>query len=344
MKSLLSLPRVPLVTGPTPLQPAPRLSAALGTEVWLKRDDLTGLGLGGNKLRGLEYLLGEAIEQGCDCLVTGAGAQSNWAMLAALAARRSGLDPYLVFYGSPTRPVGNLLLDELIGADMRFTGELDRASVDVAMDKLGDDLTAAGRRPYVVPRGGATELGAAGYVRASLELADQLQATGLVPSQLWLATGSCGTQGGLVAGARWLRTPYQVVGVTVSRPASECVARITSLAEGVAGLLGLPHLEVDEPSGVAEPSAVGGVTVLGGYLGPGYGQSSAEGQDAARLVARTEGVFLDPVFGAKAMGALVDAARAGRVKGPAVFLVSGGAPTLFAGPKACLMTTPAEEK
>ena len=333
MKSLLSLPRVPLVTGPTPLQPAPRLSAALGTEVWLKRDDLTGLGLGGNKLRGLEYLLGEAIEQGCDCLVTGAGAQSNWAMLAALAARRSGLDPYLVFYGSPTQPVGNLLLDELIGADVRFTGELDRASVDFAMNKLGDDLTAAGRRPYVVPRGGATELGAAGYVRASLELADQLLATGLVPSQLWLATGSCGTQAGLVAGARWLRSPYQVVGVTVSRPAAECLDRVTSLADGVAGLLGLPHADGFESEAVGEPAAAGGFTVLGGYLGPSYGQSSPEGQDAARLVARTEGVFLDPVFGAKAMAALIDAARSGQVVGPVVFLVSGGAPMLFAGPK-----------
>lgn len=333
MKSLLSLPRVPLVAGPTPLQPAPRLSAALGTEVWFKRDDLTGLGLGGNKLRGLEYLLGQALEQDCDCLVTGAGAQSNWAMLAALAARRCGLDPYLVFYGSPSRPAGNLLLDELIGADVRFTGELDRASVDTAMNKLGEVLAAEGRRPYVVPRGGATELGAAGYVRASLELGNQLMATGLVPSQLWLATGSCGTQAGLVAGARWLRSPYQVVGVTVSRPAAECLDRVTSLADGVAGLLGFPHADGVERAAAGEPAAVGGFTVLGGYLGPGYGQSSPEGEDAARLVARTEGVFLDPVFGAKAMAALIDATRSGQVIGPVVFLVSGGAPTLFAGPK-----------
>jgi D-cysteine desulfhydrase len=333
MQSLLSLPRVPLVAGPTPLQPAPRLSAAIGAEVWFKRDDLTGLGLGGNKLRGLEYLLGDAIELGCDCLVTGAGSQSNWAMLAALAARRCGLDPYLVFYGSPTRPTGNLLLDDLVGADVRFTGELERASVDSAMRKLGDALVADGRRPYVVPRGGATELGAAGYLRASLELAGQLLTTDLVPSKLWLATGSCGTQAGLVAGARWLSTSYQVVGVTVSRPAAECVARISSLAGGTAGLMGLPHEEVDEPSVTGAHAASGGVTVLGGYMGPGYGLPSPKGEDAARLVARTEGVFLDPVFGAKAMAALVDAARQGQIAGPVVFLVSGGAPTLFAGPK-----------
>lgn len=333
MKRLLSLPRVPLVTAPTPLQPAARLSEALGTEVWLKRDDLTGLGLGGNKLRGLEYLLGDAIEQGCDCLVTGAGAQSNWAMLAALAARRCGLDPYLIFYGRPTWHAGNLLLDELIGADVRFTGEFDRASVDSAMEKLGDALTAEGRRPYVVPRGGATALGAVGYLRASLELGDQLLATGLVPSQLWLATGSCGTQAGLVAGARWLRSPYEVVGVTVSRPVAECVARVTALADGVTSLLGLPLAGAFESSVVGALGVVGGVTVLGGYMGSGYGHPSAEGQDAARLVARTEGVFLDPVFGAKAMAALRDASRGGPLVGPVVFLVSGGAPTLFAGPK-----------
>ncbi|MGH3947575.1 MAG: 1-aminocyclopropane-1-carboxylate deaminase/D-cysteine desulfhydrase [Pseudonocardiaceae bacterium] len=317
----MSLPRVLLVAAPTPLQPAPRLSAALGTEVWFKRDDLTGLGLGGNKLRGLEYLLGEAIAQRCDCLVTGAGSQSNWAMLAALAARRCGLDPYLVFYGSPTRPSGNLLLDELVGADVRFTGELDRASVDAAIEKLGAELSAAGRRPYVVPRGGATAVGSAGYVRAGMELADQLMATGLTPSRLWLATGSCGTQAGLVAAARWLRSPYDVVGVTVSRPVDECVVRINSLADGVTAMLGLPHADAGE------------VTVVDGYLGPGYGQSSPEGEDAARLVARVEGVFLDPVFGAKAMAALVDVAQAGRVDGPVVFLVSGGAPTMFVGPK-----------
>ncbi|HEY0543575.1 MAG TPA: pyridoxal-phosphate dependent enzyme [Actinoallomurus sp.] len=324
MKELLSLPRVPLVAGPTPLLPVPRLSAEIETEVWFKRDDLTGLGLGGNKVRGLEYLLGDALAKGRDCLVTGAGPQSNWAMLAALAARRCGLAPYLVFYGSSARPTGNLLLSDLLGVDVRFTGEFDRSSVDTAIDKLGAELSAAGRRPYVVPRGGATPLGAAGYVRASLELADQLMADGLTPSQLWLATGSCATQAGLIAGSRWLRSPYDVVGVTVSRPVDECVTRVASLADGATQLLGLPSAGAD------------GATVLGGYRGPGYGQASPEGDAAARLVARTEGVFLDPVFGAKAMAALVDSARGGQIDGPVVFLVTGGAPTLFAGQKGSL--------
>jgi D-cysteine desulfhydrase len=158
-------------------------------------------------------------------------------------------------------------------------------------------------------------------VRASLELADQLMAASLAPLVLWLATGSCATQAGLVAGAAWLRAPYEVVGVTVSRSVGECLARVTSLAGGATDLLELPH--VDAPA----------VTVLDGYLGPGYGERSREGEYAARLVARTEGVFLDPVFAAKAMAALIGAARAGWITGPVVFLVTGGAPTLFTAPK-----------
>ena len=147
MNTLLDLPRVTLATTPTPLQPAPRLSDAIGVEVWLKRDDLTGLGLGGNKVRALEYLVADAIAQDCDCLVTGAGFQSNWAMLAALTARCSGLDPFLVFYGDPVPPSGNLLLDEVVGADIRFTGSGERASVDHAIDTLASELRASGRRP-----------------------------------------------------------------------------------------------------------------------------------------------------------------------------------------------------
>lgn len=314
--ALLALPRVRLLPGgPTPLQPAPRLSAELGVEVWLKRDDLTGFGLGGNKVRGLEYLLADAEQQGCDCLVTGAGPQSNWAMLAALAARARGLDPYLVYYGSPAEPAGNHLLAELAGADVRFTGEADRTSVDAAVAALAEQLRVAGRRPYLLPRGGAVPLGAVGYVHAALELAGQLLDTGVAPRTLWLATGSCGTQAGLVAGAGWLQLGARVVGVTVSRPADECRARVTELAAGAAALLGIPAPGHDD------------VDVRGGYAGPAYGHASKEGEAAAALVARTEGVFLDPVFGAKAMAGLVDAGPA--TPGPVVFLCTGGAPTLF---------------
>ncbi len=314
--SLLQQPRVRLGTFPTPLQPAPRLSAAAGVEIWLKRDDLTGLGLGGNKVRGLEYLLADAERQGCDTLVTGGGAQSNWAMLAALAARTRGLDTVLVCYGDPVPPTGNMVLAELVGAEVRFTGDPARESVDRGVEEIAAELRTGGRAPYPLGRGGATAVGALGYVAASLELATQLRDVGLTPTELWLATGSCGTQAGLRAGAEGLRLGYQGVGVTVSRPVWECAARIDRIADEVAELIGTP-------------CAGSCPVVVGGHIGPGYGYRSAEGDDAARLVARTEGVFLDPVFAAKAMAGLLDAARAEAVTGPVVFLVTGGAPTLF---------------
>jgi D-cysteine desulfhydrase len=322
MTGLLSLPRVELALTPTPLVPAPRLSAAAGVEIWLKRDDLTGIGLGGNKVRALEFLLGEALAQGCDCLVTGAGPQSNWAMLAALAARRVGLDTHLLFYGDAGPSVGNRMLAELAGAEVTFTGDPDRGSVDAAIETTAVKLHSAGRRPYVLPRGGATALGAVGYARGTLELSEQLLRTNIRPAQLWLATGSCATQAGLVAGARWLSLPYDVIGVAVSRPVDECRRIVHELACGAADLIGAHRTDPAD------------VTVLDGHHGPGYGVRSADGDAAAALVARTESVFLDPVFAAKAMAALIaTAAGDAVVPGPVVFLVSGGAPTLFSVPE-----------
>jgi D-cysteine desulfhydrase len=316
MTGLLRIPRIPLGTFPTPLHAADRLSAAAGVEIWLKRDDLTGFGLGGNKVRGLEYLLADAEQQGCDCLVTGGGPQSNWAMLAALAARTRGMDSVLVSFGRPVPPVGNHALAVLAGAQLRFTGDDDRSSVDRVVDEVAAELRGRGRMPYAVGRGGATGVGALGYVAAGLELAEQLQRSRLRPAQLWLATGSCGTHAGLSAASAWLRPGYDVVGVTVSRPAAECAERIVRIADEASGLIGAP-LQSGPP------------TVLDGFMGSAKGARSAAGDEAAALVARTEGVFLDPVFAAKAMAGLLAAARAGAVEGPVVFLVSGGAPTLF---------------
>jgi D-cysteine desulfhydrase len=316
--SLFALPRIRLATLPTPLQPAPRLSAAVGVEIWLKRDDLTGLGLGGNKVRGLEFLLADALAQGCDTVVTGGGPGSNWAMLAALAARTRGLDTVLVCYGDPVPAVGNMALATAVGAEIRFTGDTDRTSVDTGVAAVAEQLWSAGRTPYPLGRGGATAVGALGYLTAAREIAVQLADAGCAPSAIWLATGSCGTQAGLVAGAGWQRL-CPVVGVTVSRPADECGARVAAVSHAAAELAGVP------PPG-------GTPIVVDGHIGPGYGKRSAEGDAAAELVARTEGVFLDPIFAAKAMAGLLAAVERGEVEGPVVFLVTGGAPTLFTTP------------
>jgi D-cysteine desulfhydrase len=168
-------PRVPLGTLPTPLHPAPRLSAEVGVEIWLKRDDLTGLGLGGNKVRALEFVLGAALAEGADTLLTGGGPSSNWVMLAALAARTRGMHPVLVIYGSPTPLVGNLALAELAGAEIHFTGEDDRSSVERVIDVIAGNLRATGRKPYSLGRGGATATGALGYLAATGELVRQTQ-------------------------------------------------------------------------------------------------------------------------------------------------------------------------
>ncbi|HYT40367.1 MAG TPA: pyridoxal-phosphate dependent enzyme [Acidimicrobiia bacterium] len=330
------LPRCRLATLPTPLLAAPALSEALGVEVWVKRDDMTGLALGGNKARKLEFLGGEAVARGADTLVTGGGSGSNHVQLTAAAAARLGLGCVVVCYGSaPTagEPLG-LRLTRRFGAEVLFTGSPDRASVDIRLDEVAAKLTAEGRRPYVIPRGGASAVGAVGYALAAVELADQLAAAGLPAATLLLATGSCGTQAGLVAGAALgepaasTTTPatpaastarLEVVGVPVSRPPEECVERIVRLATGCAERLGSDRV-----------FTAGDVHLLGGYLGPGYGKASPEGEEAAVLAARTESLVLDPVFTAKAMAALVAEGRRGALAGPVVFLHTGGTPSALA--------------
>ena len=319
------LPRIPLAILPTPLAPAPRLSEAVGIEVWVKRDDLTGLLLGGNKARKLEFLCGEALARGADTLVTGGGAGSNHVQLTAAAAARLGLGCIAVCYGDApaTDPLG-LRLARRLGAEVVFTGSPERASVDRRLEEVAAKLTADGRVPYVIPRGGASAVGAVGYAVAAVELAAQLAPAGVPAATLLLSTGSCGTQAGLVAGAGGAAGPmpghgFTVVGVPVSRPPEECVERIARLATGCAERLGSERVFTEAD-----------VHLLGGYLGPGYGQASPEGDEAAALVARTEGLVLDPVFTAKAMAALIAEARRGTLTGPVVFLHTGGTPAALA--------------
>ena len=310
-------PRTPLATLPTPLQRAPRLSEAVGVEVWIKRDDLTGLLLGGNKARKLEFLCGEALAGGADTLVTGGGAGSNHAQLTAAACARLGLGCVVVCYGdAPASDPLGLRVTRRLGAEVVFTGSPERSSVDARLEEVAAKLTAEGRHPYVIPRGGASAVGAVGYAAAALELRVQLDAQGLGLAVVFLATGSCGTQAGLVAGASlFCDRRLGVIGVPVSRPPEEVVERVARLATGCAERLGSDRGFTDLD-----------VHLLGGYLGPGYGKPSPEGHEAALLAARTEGLLLDPVFTAKAMAALVAETRAGNLTGPIVFLHTGGAP------------------
>ena len=304
-----TLPRFPLVAAPTSLQRAERLESAIGAgPLYVKRDDLTGFAVAGNKARKLELLLADALASGADIVLTGGGAGSNHASATAAAARVADLDCVLLYYGEPMAEESpGMRLARFFGAEIRFSGDSRRESVDDGLATIADQLRSAGRRPYVIPRGGATPLGAVAYGLALDELAAQLDVD---QATIVVATGSGGTQAGLVAGVVNRGRRWQVVGASVSRPVDECLTRVLRLAQGAASLCGWP---------VADPGDVD----VRDLRGPGYGIPSAESSAAARLAAHREGLLLDPVFTAKAMAQVMRLATADS-PGPIVFWHTGG--------------------
>ena len=320
---LATLPRYPLATLPTPLHRARNLETALGPRcprIYLKRDDLTGLAFGGNKARKLEYLLADALANEATMLVTEGAVQSNHARITAAAAAIAGLRSALVLDARQGADVaGNLLLDHLLGAEVRIVP--DKAARTALMASIGDELRVAGEHPYVIPTGGSVPIGAAGYVTMVAELLAQLMSCGEAPSRLYFPTGSMGTQAGLVVGARAFSAPFVVYGVAVEHPVEQLIAGGLALANGTAELLGL-----DQCFDAAD------IVVDGGFIGVDYGVPTKEGIEAIRLLARTEAVFLDPVYSGKAMAALISHARAGELdpNEAVVFLHTGGGPSLFA--------------
>jgi D-cysteine desulfhydrase len=277
----------------------------------VKRDDLAGFALAGNKARKLEFLVADALSGGCDVLVTGGGPGSNHCQATAAAARVAGMACVLVLWGEqPAKEHPNLRLARAFGAEVRFTNDPERGSVDRGLEEAATGLRDAGRAPYVIPRGGASALGAVAYALAADELAEQLQASGVKPGAVVVAAGSCGTQAGLVAGVVARGYPWRVVGAAVSRPVDESRERVLDLARGCAGLLGTPEASEDDVD-------------VRDARGPGYGLPSPEGVAAARLAAETEGLLLDPVFTAKAFAVLVSMIRDG-LDAPAVFVHTGG--------------------
>ena len=315
-----SIGRVPLADLPTRLQEAPRLARHLGlSRLLVKRDDTTGLAMGGNKARKLEYDLAPALEEGCDVVVTIGGTQSNHAVMTAAAARRTGLDVKLVL-GGPDFPRlrGNLLLAAIYGAQVRYLlDDDDNDSLAAAMGEWVDRLRAEGRRPYALPIGGSSGAGALGYVRAARELASQL---GPGPVQVVTAVGSCGTLAGLNLGARLFLPDARIVGISVSRESSRIAARTAELVGESARLLG-----IEPPPGACD------VECHDAWRGE-YGVVTEAGTDAILASARLEGLLLDPVYTGKSMAGLFGLARNGLLDPavPVVFLHTGGLPILFA--------------
>jgi D-cysteine desulfhydrase family pyridoxal phosphate-dependent enzyme len=297
------------------VEPLDRLGAYLEMEpgrLLIKRDDATGLAGGGNKARKLEYLCADALARGCDTLVTGGGHQSNHVRMTAAAANRVGLAcTVLLSDGRPEQPSGNVVLDELLGPEIVWMGPAGYGAIEAAILAEGDRLAEAGRRPYPIPVGGASAIGALGYVTAARELLGQ----GAPPDLVVVADGSGGTHAGLAAG---FGDHARVLGIDVgARP--DLGEQVPKKAAEVAVLAGL-----------AEP--VGTCQIDQGRMGPGYAVATEAAREALELAARLEGIILDPVYTGKAMAGLIAARRQGRIGSTTqtVFWHTGGMPALFA--------------
>jgi D-cysteine desulfhydrase len=298
---------VALAQTPTPLQRLSRLSQALGADVWIKRDDLTGSVLSGNKVRKLELLLGDAVAQGCDIVLTTGGLQSNHARATAWAARSIGIEAGLLLRGTlPAVPEGNLLLDRLAGAQLRTcTAEEYRWERDALLASWAGELRGKGRRPYVVPEGGSNALGSAAYTAAPSEQEALWNAAHHV-----VAVGS----GGTLAGLAMAGVPGQVHGIAVCDDAATFEARVSAIA-------------ADAAAWGLTPPRDGGWEVIEGFQGPAYAVATPEIWETIAWVARLEGIALDPVYTGKAMHALVQ--RAAGWSGRIVFWHTGGMFGLF---------------
>ena len=312
------LPRQPLGCWPTPVQPLDRLSAHLGgPRLWVKRDDLTGLACGGNKTRKLEFLVGAALAEGCDTLLTAGAAQSNHCRQTAAAAARCGLGCHLILGGeAPAELDGNLLLDHLLGAQVHWCGA-HRKGED--LPALAERLRRQGRRPCLIPYGGSSALGAAGFAAALREL----QAQAIAPTHIVFASSSGGTHAGLLAGRALTGLQAEIWGIRIDKeeaPDRPFSTEIAALASACADLLDLPAAP-----GLAD------VRLLEDWLGQGYGVVGAAEREAVGLAARFEGLLLDPVYTGRAFAGLLELIRRGTFhpEDRILFWHTGGTPALF---------------
>ena len=322
-------PRVRLGHAPTPLDPAPRLGAALGVELWIKRDDCTGLALGGNKVRQLEFHLGAAQARGADTVLVTGAVQSNLVRLAAAGARRLGMDVHIQLEervddaGGLYRTSGNLLLDRLLGATLHAlpVGE-DETAADAALERLARALADEGRRPYVIHSApGHPPLGGLGYVLAAAEVLGQAGELGIGFDAVVCASGSALTHAGILVGMRALGAPAPVLGICVRRDARRQGARVAQAAAALAAM-------IERPAALAADD----VEVCDAVHPPGYGKLNDAVREALEMAARHEALLLDPVYTGKAMAGLVAHVRSGRIAAGSrvLFVHTGGLPAVFA--------------
>ena len=322
---ILDFPRIPLSHLPTPLEYLPNLSRELdGPEIYVKRDDCTGLATGGNKTRKLEYLLGDALDKGADTLVTVGATQSNHVRQTIAAAAKSNLRCEVLLEREVVRDDdyelnGNVLLDHLMGAKLHYCDAVD--DLNTEGQKLANDLSSDGANVYFIPTGGSTPIGALGYADCAFELLTQTALLNIDMAGIFLATGSQGTQAGLVLGLAMEGDTTPVYGITVSRSGVEQAPKVFDLVQRTESLLELePHVSEDQ------------ILCDGEYYAPGYGQPNEGMIEAINLCARLEGLFLDPVYSGKAMAGMIDKIRQGEFgeDDKVVFLHTGGQVALSA--------------
>jgi D-cysteine desulfhydrase family pyridoxal phosphate-dependent enzyme len=324
--------RVPLATLPTPFHDATRLRTVLGgagraPRIVIKRDDLTGLALGGNKARKLEFLVADALTHGATALITTGATQSNHARMTAAAASVAGLECHLVLTSKSDAPPlqGNLLLDHVYGATVHHVPapqdpKLALGNDEAKVREVESALRAAGKRPYLIAVGGSSPVGSLGYAFATAELAEQLAAAAIAPSRVYYASGSRGTQAGLTLGAKACEVSFRLYGIAVSTGEPEKTHRALNAANGAAALLGIPtRVALDD------------LYTDSGFIGEGYGIPTPACLEAIALLARTEGILVDPTYTGKALAGLIAHIRSGELTPDetVVFLHTGGAPGMF---------------
>ena len=323
--NLSQFPRVSLAHLPTPLEPMARLSTLLGgPQLYIKRDDCTGLASGGNKTRKLEFLMADALAQGADTVITQGAVQSNHVRQTLAAAARLGVRSKILLENRVAdvpdsyNKSGNILLDGLFGADIDYRDS--GTDMDDAMEELAESLRESGVKPYVIPGGGSNRVGALGYVDCASELTGQISNLGLPVNKIVHATGSAGTQSGLVAGLVALNSSIDVIGVSVRADAAAQIQKVHALATETAKYIGVED-------GVAESK----ILVQDQYVGEGYGVPTDGMLEAVQLCAQYEGILLDPVYAGKAMAGLIGMIRAGEFTSDdtVVFVHTGGSVALF---------------
>ncbi len=321
LHNLTRFPRLELIGAPTPLEYLPRFSDYLGRDIFIKRDDVTPVAMGGNKLRKLEFLAADALREGADTLITAGAIQSNHVRQTAAVAARLGLHRVALL----ENPIGTTAENYLTNGN-RLLLELFNTQVEMCdaltdpvrqLDELATRIEAQGYRPYVIPVGGSNALGALGYVESALEIAQQCEGA-VSLSSVVVASGSAGTHAGLAVGLEQLLPEVELIGVTVSRSVAEQQPKVVTLQQALARSL--------------EVEAKADILLWDDYFAPGYGTPNDEGSEAVKLLARLEGILLDPVYTGKAMAGLIDGINQKRFKdeGPVLFIHTGGAPALFA--------------